>query len=153
MVALAPTAPLTPGAIRFEVWDYSTVDGGGYCVISRPECCDHKRRAVGGVFTDVTRVAAYSVDAVEACERGKWDVPLDVRYCACGCLRGTTAADRPVFTVGQAVTYHGSLVELHGPAFFYGPCGCRNDDCTGAELETEDGHVINHARYGSYSPR
>jgi len=49
------------------------------------------------------------------------------------------------------VAYHGSLTALHGEVYFCGPCWCRNEDCTGYELETQYGQVIHHASAESFS--
>lgn len=141
--------------IRFKIRDYSTIDGGGYAVINRPDRCDYR---VGqchrsGWHLHHLYMVASSVEDVETTYRARWDVPVDVRYCACGCLRGIGAAARTIYHDLQAVTYYGSLTELHGPAYYCGPCWCRNENCTGAELETPSGQVISHASYDSFSPR
>jgi hypothetical protein len=145
---------VTTSPIGFDVWDYSTVDGGGYAVIYRRGLCTNVRGgSEDGVFTTRAFLSAGSVEQAEAAYRERWAVTLDVRRCECGCLTGTTEGDRVVFHDGQPVNYHGSLTELHGPAYYCGPCCCRDEACTGAELETPYGRVINHVRYGSYSPR
>lgn len=56
--------------------------------------------------------------------------------------------------IGQTVHYHGSLTELHGPAFYIGVCRCRNAECWGAELEIiRNGKVyeLDHVRDESYT--
>lgn len=140
------------GSITFDVWDYATVDGGGYAVIYRAGLCSKPKLASAGLFISRERVTAATVDVAVARYQKRWTTACPVVRCDCGCLAGTTGVDRPVFTDGQPVTYHGSLTNLHGLAYYCGPCCCPNDDCTGAELETPFGQVINHVRTGSYSP-
>lgn len=155
-------APRQSSPIRFTLWDYSTIDGGGHVVISRPDRCQHEFGPVAGVFCTSARYTSLSVDCVDAAYRAEWTVAIDVRYCACGCLRDAGAA--PAYVIresGTPVTYHGSLTELRGPAYYCGPCWCDSadgpdglvPDCGKFELETDRGQIIKHVRADSFSAR
>jgi hypothetical protein len=56
------------------------------------------------------------------------------------------------YTDGQQVNYHGSLTEMHGPAYYWGLCTCRNDSCWRVELETFTGYLLQHVDDDAFSP-
>lgn len=85
-----------PAELSFRMWDFSTIDGGGFAVLRAAWCAVTQR-------STVDQVAAYygpewhgtssvlhgrRISAVEAEYRARYSVTVEIRRCGCGCLTG-----------------------------------------------------------------
>lgn len=92
ITSLAPYNSTT--ASVFEVWDFSTINGGGYAVVRRPHCKVAQRTTIerqavalgpGWIGTRAV-VRGWSPDGVIRRYQAEWSTPVDVRLCDCGCI-------------------------------------------------------------------